>query len=133
MTNEEKVRHWVELSDYDMETAEVVFNAKRYLYVGFTCQQAIEKILKAYYVKLFDKVPMFTHDLLLLAEKDGLSDLLTEEQKLTLASINRLYIATRYEEYKLSITKMLTDEKCKNLLADTKKIVVWIKEKISLI
>ena len=40
MTTEEKVNYWVELSDYDLETADAMLQTKRYLYVGFMCHQA---------------------------------------------------------------------------------------------
>ena len=39
MTKEEKIAYWVELSDYDLETAEVMLATKRYLYVAFMCHQ----------------------------------------------------------------------------------------------
>jgi hypothetical protein len=31
---EEKVKYWIELSDYDLETAEAMLKSKRFLYVG---------------------------------------------------------------------------------------------------
>lgn len=53
-----KVKYWIELSDYDLETAVVMLNGKRYLYVGFMCHQSIEKAFKAYFSKLNpDDVP----------------------------------------------------------------------------
>jgi HEPN domain-containing protein len=48
MNNFEKVAYWVDISDYDMETAKSMLIGKRYLYVGFMCHQAVEKMLKAY-------------------------------------------------------------------------------------
>jgi HEPN domain-containing protein len=48
---EDKVKYWLELSDYDFETAEAMLSSGRYLYVGFMCHQTIEKILKAYFNK----------------------------------------------------------------------------------
>lgn len=32
---QEKVRYWVEIVEYDLETARVVLSGKRFLYVGF--------------------------------------------------------------------------------------------------
>ena len=40
---DDKVKYWLELSDYDLETALAMLNSKRYLYVGFMCHQIIEK------------------------------------------------------------------------------------------
>jgi HEPN domain-containing protein len=42
----DKVQYWIEISDYDLETAESMLKSKRYLYLGFMCHQAIEKALK---------------------------------------------------------------------------------------
>lgn len=42
-----KVTYWIEMSDYDLETADAMLLTGRYLYVGFMCHQTIEKILKA--------------------------------------------------------------------------------------
>ena len=33
----DKVKYWKELADYDIETAEVMYNGGRWLYVGFMC------------------------------------------------------------------------------------------------
>ncbi len=49
---EDRIQYWIDLADYDLETAKAMRQTQRYLYVGFMCHQAIEKILKAYYVKV---------------------------------------------------------------------------------
>jgi len=130
MTNEERVQHWINLSDYDLDTAEAMLTTKRYLYVAFTCQQAIEKMFKAYYVKLKNEEPIYTHDLLRLVEKSGLVDFMTNEQRKFADMVNTYYIATRYQEYKSNIIKTLTYNKCVELLKQTKDIHQWTKEKI---
>ena len=48
MTQEEKVRYWLNIADYDLDTAEAMHQTRRWLYVGFMCHQVIEKTLKAY-------------------------------------------------------------------------------------
>jgi HEPN domain-containing protein len=64
-----KALYWVELSDYDFETAEAMLKSGRYLYVGFMAHQSVEKILKACYVKGNDKPAPFSHSLSYLAKK----------------------------------------------------------------
>jgi HEPN domain-containing protein len=44
-TMDKYVSHWLERSNYDLETAKAMLGAKRYLYVAYMCQQAIEKLL----------------------------------------------------------------------------------------
>jgi len=63
MNINEKVEYWLELSDYDFETAEAMLNSQRFLYVGFMCHQSVEKMLKAVFVKSFEEIPPFTHSL----------------------------------------------------------------------
>lgn len=45
----EKVKYWAELSEYDLDTAIAMLEAKRFLYVVFMCHQCLEKILKSCY------------------------------------------------------------------------------------
>jgi HEPN domain-containing protein len=69
----DKILYWVDIAEYDMLTAEAMFETKRYLYVGFMRHQIIEKLLKAYYVKSQNHTPPFTHNLRILAVSTGLS------------------------------------------------------------
>ena len=65
---EKDIKYWVDLSEYDIKTANAMFKSRRYLYVLFTCQQSVEKILKALVTKNTKQFPPKTHDLLKLAE-----------------------------------------------------------------
>jgi hypothetical protein len=42
----EKIKYWIDLSDYDLETAVAMLSTERFLYVGFMCHQATRKYLK---------------------------------------------------------------------------------------
>ena len=50
----EKSTYWIDIADYDLETAKAMLVSKRYLYDGFMCHQAIEKTIKAYYCSTKD-------------------------------------------------------------------------------
>ena len=76
----EKVTYWVEMSDYDLETAKAMQTTGRYLYVGFMCHQTIEKILKAYWSSCLEEVPLKIHSLSRLAEKTGIYEEMSEDQ-----------------------------------------------------
>ena len=130
MTNAEKIQHWINLSDYDLETAEAMLQTKRYLYVGFMCHQVIEKIFKACYTKLKEKTPPFTHDLEYIALKSDFYELLSEQQQNFIGELNPLNIEARYSEYKEAVLKRLTPAKCIKLLEQTKKMQQWTKETI---
>jgi len=76
----DKVTYWAEMSDYDFDTAAAMLETRRFLYVGFMCHQVIEKILKAYWSKVYEEPPLKIHSLSRLAEKTGLDKEMSEEQ-----------------------------------------------------
>jgi HEPN domain-containing protein len=127
---EDKVKYWLELSDYDFETAEAMLSSGRYLYVGFMCHQTIEKILKAYFTKIKKDTAPFTHSLSHLARKADLLDNLSDEQKETIDFLEPLNIEIRYPTYKDRLVKSLTKEKCEILISKTNVLRTWIKLKL---
>jgi len=54
MVKKDKIQYWIDLSDYDLETANAMLKSTRYLYVGFMCPQTIEKALKGYFASLYN-------------------------------------------------------------------------------
>ena len=38
------VENWIERSQYDLDTAKVMLDTSRYLYVAYMCQQMVEKM-----------------------------------------------------------------------------------------
>jgi HEPN domain-containing protein len=67
----EKVKYWLDIASYDLETAKALLKTERFLYVGFMCHQAIEKILKGYYTHIKNAVPPYTHNLKILSEESN--------------------------------------------------------------
>ncbi len=51
------IEHWVERSQYDLDTAKAMLDTGRYLYVAYMCQQTIEKMLKANRAERKRKLP----------------------------------------------------------------------------
>jgi HEPN domain-containing protein len=126
----EKVKYWADLSDYDLETAEAMLKTKRFLYVGFMCHQTIEKIFKAYFVKREDQTPPLSHSLSFLAQKGSFYLSFNDDQKQFIDQLEPLNIEARYPSHKERLMKSLTLEKCEEILANTKSLQQWIKEKL---
>ena len=126
----DKVKYWIEISDYDLETAQAMLDSKRYLYVGFMCHQSIEKILKAYYEFLLNESPPYIHNLTRLLELTNLISETSEEQKIFIFEVQPLNIRARYSSYKDAQFKFLTSDKCKEILNNTKEFQIWIKQKL---
>ena len=125
-----KVQYWIDISDYDLETAEAMLQSKRYLYVGFMCHQSIEKIFKAYYTSTKTETAPFSHSLSYLAKKGDFYESFSEEQKDFIDQIEPLNIEARYPSHKERLLKSLTEKKCLEILKRTRELQIWIKEKL---
>lgn len=130
MDIDEKIAYWLDISEYDLETAKAMQRTKRYLYVGFMCHQVVEKILKALFVATQNSTPPYTHNLTLLAKESGIFDELSDDQKDFINLIRPLNIEARYPSYKEKIKQTLNKEKCRDILSQTKEFQKWIKQKL---
>ena len=126
----DKVTYWIEISDYDFETAKAMLMTKRYLYVGFMCHQVIEKILKAYWSSVLEEPPLKIHHLSRLAAKSGIVQEMSEAQLEFIDKLEPLNIESRYPSYKNQLLKRLTPEYCELLLSQTNELRTWIKDKL---
>jgi len=122
-----KKQYWIDLADYDIETARAMLKTKRLLYVGFMCHQTAEKALKAIIASNNDTPPKI-HGLMKLAQLGGVYDAMSEEHKDLLDTLDPLNIAARYPEQKAKLAAMLTLETCKNILSETEALLCWIKQ-----
>lgn len=123
----DKISYWTNLSDYDWDTAQAMFQTHRWLYVGYMCHQCIEKIFKAYWSKKKEEPAPYSHNLINLAQSCGLGQLLNEEQKDFINELMPLNIEARYPSYKQTIEESLSKERCNSLLQKTKQLQLWVK------
>ncbi|MCL1813989.1 MAG: HEPN domain-containing protein [Treponema sp.] len=130
MTNEEKIKYWVDLSNNDFVVAETLLKNGHNLYAGYMCHQAIEKIFKGYYIKIKNDTPPYKHDLEYLAQQSGLYNLFNEKQIFFLETLNPLNIEARYPNYKNKTAQYLTGEKTQSIFEQTKELLKWTKEKM---
>lgn len=130
MSDFDKTDYWIELADYDLETAKAMLKSKRFLYVGYMCNQVIEKMLKAYYVKAKGEQPPYTHKLIRLAEESNLYKIFSDEQKDFLDIISPLNIEARYPTQKQDLLESLSKDKCVNIIKRTEELMLWIKNKL---
>ena len=126
----DNVAYWIEMSEYDLETAKAMLDTRRYLYVGFMCHQAIEKVLKAYWSSKLEEPPLKIHTLSKLASRTGLDTELSEEQLDFIDTLEPLNIEARYPSYKERLLKSLTPDYCIELINSTKELHSWIKSKL---
>jgi HEPN domain-containing protein len=123
------VSHWLERSKYDLETAKAMLDARRYLYVAYMCQQAVEKLLKAIIAK-HGKENLPIHNLNRLAELAELSGELEEGQIDLLAELTAYNIVARYGDYKESLSEIVDTQKAKFLYDRTLELFQWLCKRI---
>lgn len=126
MNEIEIVKNWLNASKLDFETAEILFDNKKYHHALFFCHLSIEKYLKAIIVRTTKKAPPLIHDLVRLAEKTDIQ--LTNKMKNDLADVSAFNIQARYDDYKLSFYKKANKKFTTKYLETTKEILIWLKE-----
>ncbi len=129
-TKQERIDYWMNLAQYDLDTAEAMLKTGRLLYVGFMCHQVIEKALKGCYVNRCDKTPPYTHNLAYLCREAGLYDLTSDDQKDFLDRLEPLNIESRYPEYRKSIIDKLSQATCEELIKLTRELHLWLRNQL---
>jgi HEPN domain-containing protein len=124
----DRSQYWIEIAEYDMETAKALLVTGRRLYVGFLCHQIIEKMLKAAIAKK-GTIPPKVHNLTRLAELSGL-DAFTQEQNNFIDALLPLNIEARYPTDKDKLLEVLTEEYCREIISKTEDLMVWIKNRL---
>jgi len=127
---EDRVEYWLGLANYDLSVAKTMLKNKHWLYVGFMCHQVIEKALKGV-IAQDGSLPPKIHHLMRLADKGGLSEIMSEEQKDLLAQLNPLNIEARYPAQKEYIASTLSAKVCREIMRETEVLLCWIKEQLS--
>ena len=122
----EKTSYWLEIAEYDLETAQVMLDTGRYLYVGFMCHQVIEKTLKAAVANI-GGFPPKSHRLRMLAELAGIYDRMDETQRHFLNLLEPLNIEARYPSEKSRISSELNANRCRSIVKQTQEVYEWIK------
>jgi HEPN domain-containing protein len=127
---DEKVKYWIDLSEYDLDTAQSMLETGRYLYVGFMCHQAIEKIIKGYWQHVKNELPPKTHNLSLLLKNTGLRDFLPSDMSDFVDELEPLNIEARYPTYKDALVSKMNQKYTESILKKTRDLYSWIKQKL---
>ena len=126
----DKTAYWLDIADYDLDTAEAMYQTGRWLYVAFMCHQVIEKTLKAYWCGTREDDPPYTHNHKRLASGCDLYEQFDEEQRDFIETITNYNIEARYPEDKEALSRTLTEQVCRNLIDKTQQLQQWIKDKL---
>lgn len=122
-----QVQNWLDIVQDDMDMAQISFSKRKYSYVAFFCQQAVEKAFKAC-IQAKGEFPPKIHNLLVLAEKAGLSDSFDAEGKKFLATLTEFAIEARYPDQKAEVSARCTKVMVEGLLKKAKEMTAWLSE-----
>ena len=115
---------WIERAEYDLETAEALLEARRYIYVVFMCQQAVEKSFKALLAYRGLEVPPI-HNLRRLAEAGGFLLELQSEELRRLDFLSQYYLNARYKEDIQDLSKQVGEDTAREFVQWARVKMLW--------
>ncbi len=122
---DQKAEQWLKQSEYDMDTANYMYQGGRYFYSVFMCHLAIEKALKGLYFEKIKKIPPKTHSLITLLKIINIKP--PKDQGMFIIKLNSASIMTRYPEDIEKISKQYTKDITKEIMEKSKETKEWIK------
>ncbi len=128
--SEKTIQYWIDIAEYDLQVAKTLFDKGHYLYVGFMCHQAVEKMLKSMYVKHTSAMPPYIHKLDKLVERAGLKESMPEEHNDFIDELTPLNIQARYPAYREAIYNLIDKEKAAHIIEKTEELLQWLKARI---
>ncbi|MCL6472588.1 MAG: HEPN domain-containing protein [Firmicutes bacterium] len=120
---------WLDNAEQDLNVAEDLFAAGHYGWAAFACQQALEKLLKAAYVRSRHKIPPHVHKLERLFAIMKLNP--PEEHINNVLEIDQCYTSTRYPGYKNDLY-CRDREGARAILDKARETYGWIKQELQL-
>lgn len=119
---------WFNQASYDMDTAEAMFKANRYIYTVFMCHLSVEKALKGLYTKILNEIPPKIHNLLYLVEKIKLQ--FPDDLYDFVFTLNRISGPIRYPDDLQRMLKDYDKKKAEEILEKSKEVLKWLKVKL---
>lgn len=124
----EVIRYWLESAEDDWPVAKRLVIGGDYHYALFIGHLYVEKLMKALVVQVTGDHAPRTHNLLILADRAGLS--LSDDRREQLIRITAYNLETRYPEersaLRLRYTKSFTDREIDAI----QEVAVWLKSHI---
>jgi len=128
MDAQEKYEYWLDIAQYDLDTAKAMQESKRWLYVVFMCQQAVEKLVKGLYVLYIDDNVPKTHNIRVLIDKfeNLLPDEVSDDHYDLFEDLTIHYLNGRYADYKQKLSEHLNEQTSLEFLERTKEVFTWL-------
>src|SRR3990172_9793433 len=119
-----QTKHWLEMAEYDLGTAEAMLKSRRYVYVIFFFHLCVEKALKALLAEFTMEFPPYTHSLTKLLEIAGVEP--PEDLSDFIYKLSRLSVATRYPKDLGQFQRA----QAKEYLEQTREVFSWLGQQL---
>ena len=122
-----EILNWLEQAEHDLGTAEYLYDGQRYGAATFSCQQAVEKALKALYIHKLSSSPGQTHSLIHLAKETKTPREFFE----LLQNLTPEFVTTRYPDVVGDVPyKLYGEKKTSDYVKGSRELIKWIKDRI---
>lgn len=125
---DEKVLFWVSEAKDNLETALILYEKNKFIESAFFCHLAIEKMLKAFYIREKTDTPPKIHNLIVLAERSLLLKDLNESQLDFLSELNTFQLEGRYPVDRELFYRQTPKSKFKEIIKKTEVEMKWFEQ-----
>jgi HEPN domain-containing protein len=122
------INYWVKSSDYDFDAAMDLFKTNKNAHSLFFGHLAVEKILKALYIKIKEAYPPKTHNLMMLVKSIDVE--ISDRLLSSIIEINAFNIEARYPDENFEFYERCTREFTEKNINTIKEVIQWLKEKL---
>lgn len=122
------IEYWKTSAKYDIETAEAIFEKQRYPYALFMGHLALEKMLKALFVRDRRTHAPRTHSLPILACR--LKTHIPDDMIKRFAEYMRFCFEARYPGYNMEFYQMCTNQYTQVKLDNIKEDFKWLMKQL---
>jgi HEPN domain-containing protein len=128
MDSQEKFEYWLDIAQYDIESAAINFKAGRWLYVAYMSQQAIEKLVKGLYILYIDDNIPRIHNIGLLIKnfENKLKTSINDELYTFFDNLSACYFENRYPDYRTKLSLSLNKDKDQLILTKSEEVFKWL-------
>jgi HEPN domain-containing protein len=125
---ENHYKEWQKQAVYDLDTARVMWENGRYIYCIFMCHLAVEKALKALYVKEISMAAPKLHSLVYLAQaiKIDMPDTIKE----FIDNLDEVSVPTRYPDELERLLKEYSEGKTQLVFKKAEEALKWLTERL---
>ena len=122
---EKHIKNWLEHAQSDLAAAHNSLKSKNFDWACFQAQQAVEKGLKAVYIKIHNRL-FKIHDLVKLAREIKAPPGVIEK----CSKINPVYFEVRYPEGDELPAEKISEQKTKELIILAEEVLLWVKKNL---